>query len=226
EHQYMIAHGEEFLYDTLSRSTDSSLATIADSFPKWARGTAAAKIWVTPNLTAYQNIGGMLLNLDSMLARPEMRYMPRTNQVGWGPATNPYTNRNPPLSASGLFARYKLLEKLVLTFTTVANVGLLLGTDAMNTGTVAGFSAHDELADLVAAGLSPWEALHAATVNGAEFLGQPGDRGTVAVGQKADLILLDANPLENIANTRRIAGVMLRGKWFPRAALNEMLQPQ
>lgn len=215
EHQYMIAHGEEFLYDTLSRSTDSSLATIDTHFADWARATAAAKIWVTPNLTAYKAVGGMVLNLDSMLARPEMRYLPRSSQIGWGPATNPYTNRTPPLRGAGIMARYTLLEKLVLTFYNVADVGMLVGTDAMNTGVVPGFSAHDELADLVAAGLSPWEALHAATVNGAEFLGKPGDRGTVAVGQKADLVLLDANPFIDIANSRRIAGVILRGKWFP-----------
>jgi Amidohydrolase family len=224
EHQYMIAHGEEFLYDTLSRSTDSSLGTIESHFADWARATAAAKIWVTPNLTAYKAIGGMLQNLDSMLARPEMRYLPRSSQIGWGPATNPYTNRNPPLRGAGIMTRYHVLEKLVLTFYQVADVGLLVGTDAMNTGVVPGFSAHDELADLVAAGLSPWEALHAATVNGAEFLGQPGDRGTVAVGQKADLVLLDANPFSDIANSRRIAGVLLRGRWFSRDDIAAMLR--
>jgi hypothetical protein len=224
EHQYMIAHAEEFLYDTLSRSTDSSLSTIESHFAGWARATAAARIWLTPNLTAYKAIGGMVQNLDSMLARPEMRYLPQSNQVGWGPATNPYTNRNPPLRAAAIMTRYHLLEKLVQTFS-VADVGMLIGTDAMNTGVIPGFSAHDELADLVRAGLSPWEALHAATVNGAEFLGQPGDRGTVAVGQKADLILLDANPFENIANSRRIAGVMLRGRWFSREDVRALLRP-
>jgi hypothetical protein len=224
EHQYMIAHAEEFLYDTLNRSTDSSLSTIESHFAGWARATAAARIWLTPNLTAYKAIGGMVQNLDSMLARPEMRYLPQSNQVGWGPATNPYTNRNPPLRAAAIMTRYHLLEKLVQTFS-VADVGMLIGTDAMNTGVIPGFSAHDELADLVRAGLSPWEALHAATVNGAEFLGQPGDRGTVAVGQKADLILLDANPFENIANSRRIAGVMLRGRWFSREDVRALLRP-
>src|SRR5262249_48225433 len=134
EHQYMIAHGEEFLYDTLNRSTDSSLATVESHFPEWARATAAAKIWVTPNLTAYKAIGGMGQNLDSMLARPEIRSLPRSSQVGWGPATNPYTNRNPPLRAAGIMARYKLLEKLVRTFYQDADVGMLVGTDAMNTG--------------------------------------------------------------------------------------------
>jgi imidazolonepropionase-like amidohydrolase len=152
-----------------------------------------------------------------------MRYLPRSTQVGWGPATNPYTNRNPPLRGSGIMVRYKLLEKLVATFSD-AGVRLLVGTDAMNTGVVPGYSAHDELADLVAAGLTPWQALHAATVNGAEFLGQPGDRGTVAVGQKADLVLLDANPFEDIANTRRIAGVAVRGRWFSREELTRMLE--
>ena len=224
EHQYMIAHAEEFLYDTLGRSTDSSLATIESHFAEWARATAAARIWVTPNLTAYKTIGGMVQNLDSMLARPEMRYLPRSNQVGWGPATNPYTNRNPPLRASAILRRYQLLEKLVVTFYQVADARMLLGTDAMNTGVIPGFSAHDELADLVAAGLSRWEALHAATVNGAEFLGQPGDRGTVAVGQKADLLLLDANPFDDIANSRRIAGVMVRGRWLSREDIAAMLQ--
>src|SRR5262249_56871616 len=106
--------------------------------------------------------------------------------------------------ASGIRTGYKVLERLIATFHH-SGVGMLIGTDAMNTGVVPGFSAHDELADLVAAGLTPWQALHAATVNGAEFLGEPGDRGTVAVGQKADLLLLDANPLDDIANSRRIA---------------------
>jgi len=114
----------------------------------------------------------------------------------------------------GIVARYRVIEKLVLAFHK-AGVRLLVGTDAMNTGVVPGFSAHDELADLVAAGLTRFEALRAATANAAEFLAEPGDSGIVAVGQKADLLLLDANPLEDIANTRRIAGVILHGRWLP-----------
>ncbi len=106
----------------------------------------------------------------------------------------------------------------------VSGVRLLVGTDAMNTGVVPGFSAHDELADLVAAGLSPYEALRAATANAAEFLAEEGQRGTVAVGQRADLILLDANPLTDIAFTRRLAGVMLRGRWLSKDDITTMLE--
>ena len=94
----------------------------------------------------------------------------------------------------------------------------------MNAGVVPGFSAHDALEDLVTAGLTPYQALRAATANAAEFLGPGAQRGIVAAGQNADLVLLDANPLENIANSRRIAGVMLRGRWLSRADLDRILK--
>jgi imidazolonepropionase-like amidohydrolase len=116
-------------------------------------------------------------------------------------------------------ARLELLQKLVRGFQK-AGVGLLIGTDAMNTGVVPGFSAHDELAELVAAGLTPFEALHAATANAAAFLAEGDRRGIVAVGENADLVLLDANPIDDIAHTRRIAGVAIRGKWLSRSDLD------
>jgi imidazolonepropionase-like amidohydrolase len=82
---------------------------------------------------------------------------------------------------------------------------------------VPGFSLHRELELLVAAGLSPFAALRAGTVAPAEFLGL--NTGMVAVGRDADLVLLDANPLSDVANTRRIHGVMLRGQWYPAGTL-------
>jgi imidazolonepropionase-like amidohydrolase len=100
---------------------------------------------------------------------------------------------------------------------------LLVGTDAMNTGVVPGVSVHDELADLVTAGLTPPQALRAATINAADFLGPSARGGLVAVGRTADLFLLDANPLDDVANSRRIAGVMLRGRWLNRTALKGLL---
>jgi imidazolonepropionase-like amidohydrolase len=105
-----------------------------------------------------------------------------------------------------------------------AGVRLLVGTDAMNTGVVPGFSAHDELADLVAAGLTPFEALQAATKNAADYLATRGDRGVIAVGQKADLVLIAGNPLDAISNTRRISGVMVRGRWLPRSEIGNLLE--
>src|ERR1051325_4317486 len=123
---------------------------------------------------------------------------------------------------AGFVARYHTLEKIAAGFQR-AGVRLLLGTDAMNTGTVPGFSAHDELADLVAAGLTPYQALRTATGNAAEVLGGRNRTGTVSPGSVADLVLLSANPLETISNTRKIEGVMSRGNWFSRRALSSLL---
>lgn len=88
---------------------------------------------------------------------------------------------------------------------------------------VPGFSTHRELEALVRAGLSPYQALTAGTTSVAEYFGTSNRTGTVAVGKQADLILLDANPLESIANTRRIAGVMLRGRWIPKSEIDSRL---
>jgi len=222
ERQYAVAHAEEFLYDRDNSSRDSSLPHVEARIPEFERSMARARIWLMPNLTAYKMIARMVQDLEAVLARPEMRYLPSTVQEGWGPATNPYTRRIPKARYSPMMTRYHLLEKLVHRFQ-AGGVRLLVGTDAMNTGVVPGFSAHDELADLVTAGLTPFEALRAATANAAEFLAAAGQRGVVAVGQNADLLLLDANPLLNIANSRRIQGVMLRGRWVSRGDICQIL---
>ena len=106
-----------------------------------------------------------------------------------------------------------------------AGARLLLGTDTGSggSGDPAGFALHDELRLLVEAGLSPYEALKAGTRDAAEFLGQLGDWGTVTVGRRADLLLLDGNPLEDTANASRSVGVMLRGRWLPDVELRKLL---
>jgi imidazolonepropionase-like amidohydrolase len=100
---------------------------------------------------------------------------------------------------------------------------LLLATAATLRSTVVpGASAHYELRELVAAGLTPFEALRTATANPAIVLGVPGEFGIVVPGARADLLLLDANPLEDVGNTERLAGVMVRGRWLPAAELLRM----
>jgi imidazolonepropionase-like amidohydrolase len=100
---------------------------------------------------------------------------------------------------------------------------LLLATEAtLRSRVVPGASAHHELRELVAAGLTPFEALRTATTNVALVLGVPGELGLVIPGARADLLLLDANPLEDVGNTERLAGVMVRGRWVPAADLRRM----
>jgi imidazolonepropionase-like amidohydrolase len=104
-----------------------------------------------------------------------------------------------------------------------AGVGILAGTDSTNPYVLPGFSLHDELTLLVKAGLTPMQALRTATYNPAKFLGLLGSLGTVERGKFADLVLLDANPLENISNTKMIAAIIVNGRYLPRKSLDEML---
>lgn len=100
---------------------------------------------------------------------------------------------------------------------------ILLGTDCLNPLLVPGFSLHEELSNLVDAGLTPYEAIRAGTSDAAEFLDAANEFGTVAVGCRADLILVEANPLDDVGNANKLLGVMLRGEWYPRAELQARL---
>jgi len=104
-----------------------------------------------------------------------------------------------------------------------AGVRFMAGTDVSNPYVYPGFSLHDELALFLEAGLTPMEALQTATRNPAEFLGLPDSLGTVERGKFADLVLLEANPLEDIANTRRISGVVVNGRYLSKEMLQKML---
>ena len=98
-------------------------------------------------------------------------------------------------------------------------VPLLAGCD----GTVPGFCVHDELQTLNEAGLSPFQALQTATINPARFLGREKTEGMIDAGKRADLVLLDADPLIDIRNTRRIAAVVVRGRVLLKADLDRLL---
>ena len=111
------------------------------------------------------------------------------------------------------------VAKVVTRDMAAAGVGILAGCDAM----IAGFCAHDELARMVAGGMTPHAALQTATINPARYMGRETTLGTIAVGKSADLVLLDGNPLEDIANVRRIRAVVTAGRFLDRAALDRLL---
>ena len=115
--------------------------------------------------------------------------------------------------------RYELLKML-----SDAGAGLLIGTDTMVPYLVPGFTPIDEMKHFVKAGLRPYHALRAATADPARFLGIEGESGTIGLGKRADLVLVDANPLEDPSNLWRLTGVMLNGRWLPRADLHRMLE--
>jgi imidazolonepropionase-like amidohydrolase len=120
--------------------------------------------------------------------------------------------------------RFEALFKRIVKTLHEAGAGLLVGTDAVIApGVSPGPSVHTELQLLVAAGLTPYQALAAGTRNAAVFFGTLAQTGTVDVGKRADLVLLNGHPLEDIRNTARPAGVMVGGRWLSRAALEARL---
>ncbi len=142
--------------------------------------------------------------------RSEMRFVDEETISGWVAAKNrTMTERgfDPDVAALAIEIRRELIRKLH-----EAGAVLLLGSDAPEVFQVPGFSLHRELELMVAAGLTPYEALATGTTAPAEFLGL--GSGTVEVGASADLALLDANPLIDIANSRRIHGVVAAGRWL------------
>ena len=123
-----------------------------------------------------------------------------------------------------LVARFIEVRAQVLRALRDAGAGILLGSDAPQVFNVPGFSIHDELRMLVDAGFTPYEALATGTVNVARFLGEEGEAGIVAPGMRADLVLLDADPLADVRNAAKIAGVMVHGRWLPARELQAGLE--
>jgi imidazolonepropionase-like amidohydrolase len=153
---------------------------------------------------------------------PNLKYIPQNLQKIWkqGRAES-LANKTP----GDFLLRAKLVEGSLKAVGDMhaAGIPIMAGTDSTAPNLVPGFSLHDSIADLVQAGLTPMQALQSATSRPAEFLNRATEQGTIAPGQRADLVLLDANPLADIHNTQKIQAVFLKGKLFDRETLDALL---
>lgn len=189
-----------------------------DRIVEFAQATAAAGTWNVPTeVLVEERINATpVFNLSN---RPGMRYMPQETVERWVTVKEELLAErdfDPEVAALAIKLRRRLILELHR-----AGAGLLLGSDSPQVFNVPGYSIHRELDVLVAAGLTPYEALRTGTVAVAEFLGS--NAGVVEVGRDADLVLLDASPLEDVHNARRIHGVMLRGVWHSAESLEQRL---
>jgi CubicO group peptidase (beta-lactamase class C family)/imidazolonepropionase-like amidohydrolase len=229
-----VAHEEEFIKILLDdppfspdMDVDEYYAGVKLRLPEMAQDAAEAEVWVTTTLALMRAIAEQRYHLDEVLSRPEVQYVNPFALTEWIPGNNRYElDPEDPMRDTNqkYWDAYFSYQVELAGEMHRAGVPLLAGTDANVPGAVPAFSLHDELETLVEAGLSPYEALRTSTVNPALHLEISDQAGTVEVGKRADLLLLDANPLEDISNTRSIAGVMVRGRWYTRSDLDQMLE--
>ena len=170
--------------------------------------------WVVPTLGPVGD--GPRIVVDDSVA---MQYVPQETRARW--VRMAAERRAAPPAAMG---KRRSQERGNIPMLRDAGVGILAGTDTGDEFLIAGFAFHSNLEHLVFAGLSPAEALRAATLGPARFLGASDSLGTVAAGKLADLVLLDANPLVDIRNARRVRTVVANGRVFDRMALDGLLQ--
>lgn len=178
--------------------------------------------WQVPTLAINHNYAYM--NNEPRLNDPRRKWVPPKFLAHWGELRAGTLAEYGPESAAAWRARYQAEADLVRRFSE-AGIGILAGSDATDWEPFIypGASLHDELGLLVEAGLSPLKALQSATINPAIFLGKEAELGTIEKGKLADMVLLDADPLENIGNTKRINGVLAGGRYFTKEALQKML---
>lgn len=154
---------------------------------------------------------------------PRMQYIPAPEKEYWRPEKGMLTRyRTPAYIAYRKREFAKTLEQIPVAHR--AGASFLAGTDMWLPYVYPGFSSHDEMALFVRAGLTPAEALRTATINPARFLGLDSRTGSIQRGKTADFVLLDANPLEDIANTNAISAVVANGRLLRRSDLDGMLQ--
>lgn len=223
ERQDALAHVEEYIYAyyRFGRAAPGVPPDVEALTEEIAKRTRAAGVHVIANLTAYHGIWKQAEDVRPLLARPEVAFVPPNIRAAWQPERNTYVRRFGG-SPRPFEEWFRVLQMLVAALDR-AGVPLMAGSDTPIPCVVPGFSLHDELRDLVDAGLTPARALRAATVTPAHFLDEAASFGTVAVGTRADLVLVERNPLEDISAVARPAGVMLRGRWLNRTALDVRL---
>jgi imidazolonepropionase-like amidohydrolase len=186
-----------------------------------AAATRDAGVWNVPTQSLIESI---VLPEDpqQMAARPEMAYMPPEVVANWIDAKQGVLDSD--AYSADTARRFVEIRRKLIKALSDAGAGLLLGSDAPQVFQVPGWSMRAELVSLVAAGLTPYEALTTGTRNIAVYFGELDEWGTLEAGKVADLLVLDANPLEDVANVGRLSGVMARGRWVSRAELDEILE--
>jgi imidazolonepropionase-like amidohydrolase len=209
----LVAHAEEF-----AQHTDPPDHA---AIPRYVEMAKRNGTWLVGTLSLDERIAEEIRDPDSLKRRDDLRHQhPRVYDIVIN--GNPYTKDRSEGRIRYVQAVVDFNCPLVKSFT-AAGIPVLTGTDSPVPGVAPGFSLHDEFEALSKCGMTNLQVLESTTRRAAEWLGALPDRGTVEAGKRADLVLLDANPLEDISNTRRIAAVIVGGNYLSRAELDRRM---
>jgi imidazolonepropionase-like amidohydrolase len=192
-----------------------------DRIEPLAARVAKTGAWICPTVVVTQKMASSADEFTELEKKPSMRYVPPAVKYGWwakmvGVLTS--DQGDPAGMKEGVHIMLKAVNALH-----ESGAHLLIGTDTFNPFVLPGFSTHEELENFVTAGLSPFDAIAAATRDAAEFIEAAPEFGTVQIGKGADLILGEGNPLQDVKNVSHLKGVMVRGRWFAEDDLRVML---
>jgi len=226
EHLIGIFEGASPLEDEFIKGSKSESKFLSTYDPERAAKLFALlaknQTWQCPTLVWER--GGNLIELSDFAKDPRAKYVPSYwKDVTWKRFTEQIEHE---FNTDDLATRRRFVQKELEVVNDMHHAGIpfLAGTDTPpGVYIFPGFSLHEELQRFVAAGFTPVEALQTATLNPAKFLGMEDRLGTIEKGKFADLVLLDANPLDEIRNTQKIAGVIANGRYFSRADLDKLL---
>ena len=215
--QKMIAHTEE-----VAKHAHGDYS--AERISYFAGRIADGGVWLTPTLVTTRRILDEFTNPNGLFSSPEAAYSahPMQKEI-WSFITNMY-KKIPPKDQVRLRDDF---EKFQRPFTKVFHDHggqLMTGTDSLMPRLVSGFALHQELHELVEVGLTPYEALRTSTTIPYEYLGEAQQAGTIEVGKRTDLLLVEENPLKDISAASKIAGVMMRGRWIARDEIDRRMR--
>lgn len=213
--QNMITHSEEIMKFAKDYTPEQ--------IEYFASFVANSHTWLTATLTTSNNLISLFEYSEQEFSKTGTQYLHPMGTDIWNYIYNNLYKNVPQENRNAIHDGYKHFQ-IPFTYEFYKKGGkLLIGTDALIPSNVPGFSLHEELEQLVNIGLSPFEALKVSTTNTHEFLGELEIAGTIESGKKANLVLLDENPLERISNTKRIIGVMTHNQWISKKEIDQRL---
>ena len=212
----MIAHTEEVAKHAHGDYSSERIRYFAGRI-------ADGGVWMTPTLVTTRRILDEFSDPDGLFSRPESVYAAHPIQKDiWTFISKMYRDI-PPEHRTRLRDDFEKFQKPFTKVFHDKGGQLMTGTDSLLPRLVPGFTVHQELQEFVAVGMTPFEALRTSTTIPYEYLGESKQAGTIEVGRRTDLLLVEANPLEDISAASKLAGVMMRGRWIGRAEIDRRM---